>query len=229
MKLSIIIPVYNERNMILKVLDLVKKVNLGNISKEIIIIDDFSRDGTREILRNLNDDSVKILFNKRNLGKGYSINRGFKDSTGDLIIVQDSDFEYDPNEYPKLLTPILTNKTKVVYGSRFLGNNNLTFNRFYLGNKFLSFLTSLLHFKKISDMETCYKVFERKVIEGMKLKSNRFGIEPEITSKILNRGYKILEVPIAYSPRTKQQGKKIKVRDGIMAILCLLRYRFVRD
>ncbi|MBT3405403.1 glycosyltransferase family 2 protein [archaeon] len=229
MKLSILIPAYNESKTILGIIKRIQNVDLGEIEKELIIIDDFSTDGTREILKSMEDDKIKVLFSEKNFGKGHSIVKGMNFATGDLIIIQDADFEYNPDDYPKLLRPILDGRTNVVYGSRFLGNNQIPKTKFYFGNKFLSLLTSVLYFSKITDMETCYKVFKREIVKGMKIKSKRFGLEPELTSKILNRGNKIIEIPISYNPRSVLQGKKIKPIDGLKAILTLFIFRFSKN
>ncbi len=226
MKLSIIIPVYNERNNLLKILKRVRESNIGNLKKEIIIVDDFSNDGTRDILNKIKFSNVKVILNKQNKGKGFAIKTALKYITGDVIIIQDADLEYDPNDYFKLLKPILNKEFKVVYGSRFLRKNKTKKNMFYFGNKLLSGFTSLLYLRKITDMETCYKVFTKDVIKDMKINSNRFDFEPEFTSKVLNQGYKIKEIPINYHPRTKNQGKKIKFFDGFIALWTLFRYRF---
>lgn len=230
MKLSIIIPAYNEEKNILKVLNNVKKVNLGKITKEIIIVDDFSTDSTRKILSKLKDKSTKIFFHQKNQGKGAAIRTGLKHTTGGIITIQDADLEYNPEEYPKLLKPILENKTKVVYGSRLAAikmNLKKMYKLHYLGNIFLTIMTNILYGAKITDMETCYKVFRREVIENIKLKAKRFDFEPEITAKILKKGYKIIEIPISFVGRTFNEGKKITWRDGIKALYYLVKYRFV--
>lgn len=230
MKLSIIIPAYNEKETILKLLKIVEGVNIGKIKKEIIIIDDFSTDGTRNSLKKIKNH--KVFFHDINKGKGSAIRTGLKYATGDMIIIQDADLEYDPNEYLKLLKPILEGKTKVVYGSRFLGKkfkvlgkNSTILPLHFIGNKLLSITTSILYLVKLTDMETCYKVFKREVVEHMKLKAKRFDFEPEITTKIIRRGYKILEVPIKYNPRNFKEGKKITWKDGVRAIYYLLKHR----
>jgi len=230
MILSIIIPVYNEKNTISQLLKKVENVDLGSIKKDIIIVDDGSADGTREVLRKIKNH--KVFFHNINQGKGSAIRTGLKHANGDIIIIQDADLEYDPNEYPKLLKPILERKTKVVYGSRFLERPLLSKERWgipshYIGNKLLSIVTSLLYQKWISDMETCYKVFTREVLNSITLRAKRFDFEPEITAKILKKGYKIIEVPIKYKHRSFKEGKKISWKDGVKAIYYLLKYRFV--
>jgi len=230
MKLSIIIPVYNEEKTILKVLDKVKKVKLNDITKEIILVDDFSTDGTKNILSELKDSSLKIFFHQKNHGKGAAIRTALKHATGDIIIIQDADLEYEPEEYPKLLEPIIENETKVVYGSRLKAirkNIKNMYKLHYIGNTVLTLMTNLLYGTKITDMETCYKVFRKEVIKDMKLKAKRFDFEPEITAKILKKGYKIKEVPINFVGRKFDEGKKITWKDGIKALYYLIKYRFV--
>ena len=230
LKLSVIIPVYNEERTIKKVIEKVKKTKLNNISKEIVVVDDCSNDSTREMLKNINDGSLKIFFHKKNMGKGAAIKTGLKNSTGDIILIQDADLEYNPDEYGKLLKPIIDNKTKVVYGSRLEAirkDMESMYKLHYFGNMFLTQVTNLLYGAKISDMETCYKVFRREVIKNVNLRANRFDFEPEITTKILKRGYRIYEVPISFSGRKFDEGKKITWVDGIKALYCLIKYRLV--
>ena len=225
MRLSIIIPVYNESTTLLKLIEKVENVDIGKIEKEIIIVDDYSKDGSREILGKLK--KYKIIFQDKNYGKGYAIRTGIKNSTGDFIIIQDSDLEYDPNDYSQLLKPLIGESADVVYGSRFLKRNKKGIYRFYLANKILSFFTSIIYFKNITDMETCYKVFRSDVIKSMNIKSKRFDFEPEITAKLLRKNIKIIEVPISYYPRDRLDGKKIRFKDGLSAIWTLIKYRFV--
>lgn len=227
MKLSVVIPVYNEEKTILQVLEQVGKADIGSLKKEIVIVDDFSTDSTREILQNLKDNSFKIFFHDRNQGKGAALRTGFKYATGDIIIIQDADMEYNPDEYKFLLQPILEGKTDVVYGSRFLTHHIPRYTLYYWGNIFLSHLTTFLYSAQVSDMETCYKVFRKEVLAGLNLKASRFDFEPEITAKILKKGHKILELPISYHCRAFSEGKKIGWRDGLKAIYYLLKYRFV--
>jgi glycosyltransferase involved in cell wall biosynthesis len=230
MKLSIIIPVYNEEKTLLKIIGKIKKVNLGNITKELIIVDDCSTDKTPEILNKLNHKSIKIFFHQKNQGKGSAIRTGLKHATGNIILIQDADLEYDPAEYPKLLKPIIENKTKVVYGSRLEKiKQNLTnmYKLHYIGNEFLTAVTNILYGSKITDMETCYKVFRKEVIQNIKLKAKRFDFEPEITAKILKKGYKIKEVSIDFAARKFDEGKKITWVDGIQALYYLIKYRFM--
>lgn len=227
-KLSIIIPVYNEEKTILKVVNEIKKTKL-KISKEIIIVDDFSTDRTRNMLKKIKDSSIKIFYHKNNQGKGAAIRTGLENSTGDIILIQDADLEYSPKEYGKLLEPILKNKTKVVYGSRMniiKANLDKMYKVHYIGNVFLTFVTNALYGSKITDMETGYKVFRKNVLNDINLRAKRFDFEPEITAKILKRGYKIYEIPIGFNAREFHEGKKITWIDGVKAFFYLVRYRF---
>ncbi|MFH1182274.1 MAG: glycosyltransferase family 2 protein [Candidatus Woesearchaeota archaeon] len=225
MKLSIIMPAYNEEKDILKIIKKVQAVKLP-MQKEIIIVDDGSRDKTREILSGVKGKEIRVILHEKNKGKGAAIRTGLSKATGDIILIQDADDEYDPNEYPKLIEPLL-NSAMVVYGSRFYGRHIPRYRFYYLGNKVLTAATNLLYGGNISDMETCYKVFKREAIKGMVLRARRFDFEPEITAKFLKRGYKIVEVPISYKSRSFQEGKKIKWTDGIIALWYLIKYRFV--
>jgi|TARA_Y100000310_G_scaffold149350_1_gene148636 glycosyltransferase involved in cell wall biosynthesis len=230
MKLSIIIPAYNEEKTILEVIRKVKKAKLNNIIKEIVIVDDFSDDNTREILSDIKDSSIKIFFHQKNMGKGAAIRTGLKHATGDIILIQDADLEYSPAEYPKLLNPIMENKTKVVYGSRLAAikkNLKKMYKLHYFGNLFLTIMTNILYGAKITDMETGYKVFKKEVIKGIKLRAKKFDFEPEITAKILKKGYRIKEVPINFVGRKFNEGKKITWIDGVKALYYLIKYRFI--
>jgi len=229
MKLSVIVPVYNEEKTIKTVLASVKGVNLKGMAKEIIVIDDFSTDGTKSILRKISDKSIKILHHNKNMGKGAAIRTGLKNATGDIILIQDADLEYSPSEYPKLLEPILRSKADVVYGSRIeviKKNLKKMYKIHYIGNLFLTSLTNLLYGASITDMETCYKVFRKDVVKGINLRARRFDFEPEITAKILKKGHKIYEVPISFAGRKFDEGKKITWIDGVKAAFYLLKYRF---
>ncbi len=235
MKLSIIVPVYNEKSTIRALVDAVKKVTIvvsGNIiSKEIIIIDDFSTDGTREILKDDIENLVdKVLYHSKNQGKGAAIRTGIQDFSGDYLIVQDADLEYDPEEYSKLLGPIIDGKADVVYGSRFMGNDahRVLYFYHYLGNKFLTTLSNMFSNLNLTDMETCYKAFKREIIKSIRLEQNRFGFEPEITAKIAKLKCRIYEVGISYHGRTYQEGKKISWKDGISAIWCIVKYNLLK-
>ena len=227
-KLSIIIPVYNEVETIQEALKRVEEARLNfPLEKEIIIVDDGSTDGTRGILDNL-ADKYRIIYHQKNLGKGKSIKDGLLISTGDIIIIQDADLEYEPQEYNRLLAPILTNKADVVYGSRLMTHqpHRVLFYWHYLANKFLTTLSNIFTNLNLTDMETCYKVFNRRVIDQIapKLKSKRFGIEPEITARIAKHRFKIYEIGISYHGRTYQEGKKIKWRDGLAAVWHIIKY-----
>ena len=231
MKLSVIIPAYNEVHTIGEILSRVLRVNLP---KEVIVVDDCSTDGTREFLREWearrkkeSEDEIRILYQPQNMGKGAALRSGFKDATGDLVIVQDADLEYDPQEYSKLIEPILDGSADVVYGSRFLGTpRRVLMFRHTLGNKLLTFLSNLCTDLNLTDMETGAKVFKREVLEHLHLKSNRFGFEPEVTAKIAKMNYRIYEVPISYSGRDYWEGKKIRWMDGLRAIFSIVRYNF---
>lgn len=222
MKLSVIMPVYNEKATLLEIIDRVERVQ---VEKEIIIVDDGSTDGSSEILRNLDPGRALVIFHGKNKGKGAAVRAGLEQASGDIIIIQDADLEYDPQDIPRLLKPIIDGKADVVYGSRFTGEHKNMFFWHWVGNRFLTLITNILFDTTLSDMETCYKMFKRKVLEGITLKSNGFEFEVEITAKILKRGYRIYEVPISYAGREYHEGKKITWRDGIRAIWYLLRYR----
>ena len=226
MKISVVIPVYNEVNTIREI---VARVQTVDLDKEIIIVDDGSTDGTREQLQDitLSQKSVRVLYHDRNQGKGAALRTGFEAATGDIVIIQDADLEYDPREYPVLLEPILDGRADIVYGSRFLGGpHRVLFFWHYLGNKFLTLLSNALTNLNLTDMETCYKVFKREVLSDIQLKSNRFGFEPEFTAKIAKKGFRIYETSISYSGRTYAEGKKIGWKDGIKAIFAIIWFRF---
>ncbi len=220
MELSVIIPVYNEADNIKRILSAVENVK---INKEIVVVDDFSTDGTREFLRK--KQGIKLVFHKKNMGKGTAIRSALKIVSGDFVIIQDADLEYSPNQYTKLFKPIKENSTKVVYGSRILGKGVFLKSSYY-ANRFLTLLTNVLFNGHITDMETCYKMIETKLLKNLNLTSSRFEIEPEITCKILKRKEKIVELPITYKGRKK--GKKIGVKDGIQAIWNLVKWKFRR-
>jgi glycosyltransferase involved in cell wall biosynthesis len=225
MKLSVIVPVYNEASTIREILRQIRRVGLAY---EIIVVDDGSTDGTRELLEaEASEPGTTIVLQKRNIGKGAAVRAGFDRATGDIFLVQDADLEYDPRDYPTLLRPIEEGRVSVVYGSRFLGPRKAMFFWHMLGNKVLTLLTNVLYNAILSDMETCYKVFRADVIKGIPLRSRRFEFEPEITAKVLKRGHRIFEVPISYYGREYDEGKKITWREGPKAVWALIKYRFV--
>ena len=226
MKLSVVIPVYNE---VKTIKEIVSRVQAVDLEKEIVIVDDGSTDGTRELLPEISlaQKNVRVFYHDRNQGKGAALRTGFEGATGDIVIVQDADLEYDPREYPVLLEPILDGRADIVYGSRFLGGpHRVLFFWHYLGNKFLTLLSNALTNLNLTDMETCYKVFRREVLNDIQLKSNRFGFEPEFTAKIAKKGFRIYETSISYSGRTYAEGKKIGWKDGIKAIFAIIWFRF---
>lgn len=243
-KLSVVIPVYNEKDTIFEIL---RRVLDTEIRKEIIVVDDFSKDGTREILKSVaelqeagqteapaNDggDSlplrdIRIFFQEVNQGKGAALRRGFASVTGEIVLVQDADLEYDPRDYPKLLEPILDGRADVVFGSRFLGGpQRVHYFWHYVANKGLTLLSDMFTNLKLTDMETCYKVFRREVLKDIHIKSDRFGFEPEITAKVAKGKWRVYEVPISYAGRTYEEGKKITWKDGVQALWCIIRYQF---
>jgi glycosyltransferase involved in cell wall biosynthesis len=225
MKLSVVIPAYNEKNTILEMLDRVRQVNLP---KEIIIVDDFSTDGTREILKKLPpSDDLTTIFQPRNMGKGAALRTGFGSVTGDIVIVQDADLEYDPAEYVNLIHPILANKADVVFGSRFLGGPHRVLLFWHsVGNRVLTTLSNMITDLNLTDMETCYKVFRAEILKKIQFKEDRFGFEPEFTAKVSRARLRIYEVPISYSGRDYSEGKKISWKDGVAAIYLILKYGF---
>ncbi|MAV82967.1 MAG: glycosyl transferase [Pelagibacteraceae bacterium] len=229
LKLSIIIPCYNEQNTIKQLIDKVILSDIGNILKEIIVINDGSSDKTRNILSNIK--KIKLLNNSSNIGKGYSVKRGIKESTGDYIIIQDGDLEYDPSDYKKLLDLFQNQNIHIVYGSRRLKKNKFSHLSFYLGGIFLTYLVNILFpfSKNITDGHTCYKMFRANILKDLNIKSNGFELCPELTVKFLKLGYSIYEVPISYNPRTNKDGKKIKWIDGLIAIYTILRFRIFND
>lgn len=226
-KLSIIIPVYNEKNTLLEILEKVEKSDTLGLEKEIILVDDGSKDGTINILKTL-ENKYKIIYHQTNCGKGRALINGFKASTGDIILIQDADLEYSPQNYPELIRPILENKTDVVFGSRNLKNNPADNLKFYLGRRLTNLFLNIICGSKLTDFWTCYKVFKASVIKSLELESNRFDIEVEITVKLIKKGYKILEVAIDYFPRDIKAGKKIKPKDGLIALWKILKYKLSR-
>ncbi|KMY66136.1 glycosyl transferase [Desulfocarbo indianensis] len=232
-------PCYNEEQFLEEIVRRVQAVDLGDIERELIIVDDCSRDNTPQIQAALEgqtsahpsakpfDRPIRVLRHEVNQGKGAALRTGFAQAAGDLVIIQDADLEYDPEDYPKLLRPVLKGKAEVVYGSRFTGERRNMFLHHWMGNKFLTLLTNLLYNTTLSDMETCYKLFTRHALQGITIKSDRFNFEPEITAKILKKGIRIYEVPISYTGREFEEGKKITWRDGFVALWCLVKFRFV--
>ena len=225
-KLSVIVPVFDERNTVAEIVRRMRSVDIP-LEREFVLVDDGSSDGTREVLSQLTDSTVRVVYHERNRGKGAAIRTGLEQVTGDLVLVQDADLEYDPNDWPKLLAPILSGKATVVYGSRFTGERRNMLFLHWVGNRFLSLVTNILYNTTLSDMETCYKLFDRRVLDGMRLRASRFEFEPEVTAKVLRRGIRIYEVPISYAGREVHEGKKITWRDGFVALWTLVKYRFV--
>jgi glycosyltransferase involved in cell wall biosynthesis len=230
-KLSVVIPVYNEERWIREV---VRRVQAVPIPKEIVIVEDCSKDNTRTILKELETeyDNILVIYQPYNQGKGAALREGFRHATGDVVLVQDADLEYDPAEYPRLIRPILENRADVVYGSRFIGETHRVLYFWHsIANRMLTLLSNMFTNLNLTDMETCYKVFRREVLESITLKSNRFGFEPEITAKIARKRpgqppWRVYETPISYSGRTYEEGKKIGLKDAFNALYCILRYRY---
>jgi glycosyltransferase involved in cell wall biosynthesis len=238
MLLSIVMPVYNEEGFLEEIVSRVQAVDLGDIERELIMVDDCSADASGRIMAAMAGQSavhpsakpfdrpIRIARHQFNQGKGAALRTGFELAQGDLVLIQDADLEYDPEDYPKLLKPVLKGKAEVVYGSRFTGERRNMFFHHWVGNKFLTLVTNVLFNTTLSDMETCYKLFTRRALEGVVIKSDRFNFEPEITAKILKKGIRIYEVPISYTGREFAEGKKITWRDGITALVALVKFRF---
>jgi len=225
MKLSIIMPVYNEKATLEEIL---KKVTSIPIHKEIIVVDDGSTDGTREILQNLRMKNLNVIYHPKNLGKGSAIRTGIRYVTGDIVLIQDADLEYNPEEYPKLIEPIVTGKTRVVYGSRYLNKEfKKSYQSFYWGVRLISWVANVLYGVQVTDEATCYKIFQTDVLKGLNLRCKRFEFCPEVTAKLGKKGISIYEVPISYNPRKREDGKKISWRDGLQAVWILIKYRFL--
>jgi glycosyltransferase involved in cell wall biosynthesis len=224
-KLSVAVPVYNEKDWIREI---VRRIQAVPIPKEIVIVDDCSTDGTRDILRELESDEIRVFYQARNQGKGAALRECFKHCGGTAVVVQDADLEYDPAEYPRLIQPIIDNKADVVFGSRFIGDSHRVLYFWHsVANKMLTTLSNMFTNLNLTDMETCYKVFRREVLESITVKSNRFGFEPEITAKIARRRnppWRVYEIPISYSGRTYEEGKKIGLKDAFNALYCIIRF-----
>lgn len=220
--LSVVIPCFNEKRSIAAIISRVKQSPISH--KEIIVVDDFSNDGTRDILKDIPE--IKLVLHEKNQGKGAALRSGFKHATGDIVIVQDADLEYDPQQYTHIIQPILENKADVVYGSRFMGGHPHRVLYFWhqLGNSFLTLLSNMFTNLNLTDMETCYKAFRREIIQSITIQENRFGFEPEITAKVAKLKCRIYEVGISYSGRTYEEGKKIGWKDGVRALICILKY-----
>ena len=227
MELSVIIPVYNEKKTIKEIITRVKKVE--PLDKEIIVVDDFSTDGTRDILKNINDERVRVLFHEKNLGKGGAVRTGLAEARGDIVVIQDADFEYDPQEIHLLIKPIKDGVADVVYGTRLTGGKPQRVHMFWhkVGNVFITFFANILYNSTMTDVETCYKAFRRDFIKDINIKSNGFAIEPEMTAKILKKGARLYEIPISYYGRGYDEGKKIRFYHGFEAIWALIKFRFI--
>jgi glycosyltransferase involved in cell wall biosynthesis len=226
-KLSVIVPVYNERNTVVEAVRRARTVEIA-LDREIILVDDGSTDGTRSVLPQLEDSTVRVVLHPENRGKGAAVRTGLRHVTGDLVLIQEADLEYDPEDWPRLLAPVLRGKARVVYGSRFTGERRNMLFWHWVGNRFLSLVTNVLYNTTLSDMETCYKLFDRRLLGNIRLRSDRFGFEPEVTAKVLRSGERIYEVPISYAGREPEEGKKITWRDGIEALWILVRCRVSR-
>jgi glycosyltransferase involved in cell wall biosynthesis len=233
MLLSVIIPVYNEEQTLWSLVERVRSVDLSrfNLGLEIVVVDDCSQDGTRNITQRLEEEGkIRLIRHAENKGKGEALQTGFKEAKGEIILIQDADLEYDPMEYPKLLQPFMEGKADVVYGSRFMSGEPHRVLYFWhsVGNKFLTLFSNMTTNLNLTDMETCYKVFRSEVLRSIRLKEKRFGFEPEVTAKIARRGYRIYEVGISYTGRTYEEGKKINWKDGIRALWCIIKYAVMK-
>ncbi|HLN15149.1 MAG TPA: glycosyltransferase family 2 protein [Acidimicrobiales bacterium] len=223
--MTVIVPVYNERSTVAEIVRRVRAAKVP-VVVDVVLVDDGSTDGSDKVMRAIEDSTVRVVTHERNLGKGAAVRTGLEHARGDLVLIQDADLEYDPDDWPELLAPMLKGKARVVYGSRFTGPRKNMLPLHWIGNRFLSLVTNLLYSSTLSDMETCYKLFDRQVLDGITIESKRFDFEPEITAKVLRRGYRIYEVPISYAGRELSEGKKITWRDGFSALRALVKYRF---
>jgi glycosyltransferase involved in cell wall biosynthesis len=226
--LTVIMPVYNERATVAEIIRRMRAVELP-VVLQVIVVDDGSSDGSDKVLHALEDSTVRVLTHTQNRGKGAAIRTALGAATGDLVLIQDADLEYDPDDWPRLIDPIVKGKARVVYGSRFTGERKNMLPLHWFANRSLSLLTNVLYSSTLSDMETCYKLFDAQVLEGMTIVSDRFDFEPEVTAKVLRRGHRIYEVPISYAGREVHEGKKITWRDGISALSALIRFRFTKE
>jgi glycosyltransferase involved in cell wall biosynthesis len=226
--LSVIVPVFNERNTVAEILRRIRAVEL-TLQLEVIVVDDGSTDGTDKVLSALEDSTVRVVTHGANRGKGAAVRTGVETARGDLVLIQDADLEYDPDDWPSLVEPVLKGKAQVVYGSRFTGEGRAMRPTQWLGNRVLTLTANLLYRSTLSDMETCYKLFDRDVLKGITIESDGFDFEPEITAKVLRRGYRIYEVPVSFTGRDDSEGKKFEWRDGVRALATLVRYRFARQ
>jgi glycosyltransferase involved in cell wall biosynthesis len=226
--LSVIVPVYNERNTVAEILRRIRSVEVP-LQVEVIVIDDGSTDGTDKVLSALEDSTVRVVTHEANRGKGAAVRTGLETARGQLVLVQDADLEYDPDDWPKLLDPVLKGKAEVVYGSRFTGERRAMRPTQWLGNRLLTLTANVLYRSTLSDMETCYKLFDRRVLDGIHIDSDGFDFEPEITAKVLRRGHRIYEVPVSYTGRDPSEGTKFDWRDGVRAFTTLVRYRVARQ